>query len=167
MLTGSVVSSFFGHARTTHDIDIVVQILPQQVAQITAAFSGEHFSFDDVAAVNAIATRDMFQLMDFRDGDKVDFWVLKDGPFDLQAFARRYRDTIVGVAAMLPTPEDIILQKLKWAHDFESDKQYTDALSVFELQAGKLDVTYLEHWVARLGIEDVWQRLRGEAEPLE
>jgi hypothetical protein len=140
MLTGSVVSSFFGHARTTHDIDIVVQIRMEQVAQIAAAFSADHFSFDALAARNAIAARDMFRLMDFRSGDKVDFWVLKDEPFDQQAFARRYRDTITGVPALLPTPEDLILQKLKWAHDFESEKQYTDALSVFELQAGKLDL---------------------------
>jgi len=167
MLTGSVVSSFQGEPRSTHDIDIVVEITLDQIDAISAAFPKDHFSFDDVAACTAVAKRDMFQLLEFSSGDKVDFWMLKDEPFDQNVFARRYRDTVVGVSACLLRPEDTILRKLLWARDYESEKQYRDALGVYELQYGKLDMAYLQHWISELKLEQVWQQMLSEAQPLE
>jgi hypothetical protein len=78
MLTGSVVSSFQGDPRASHDIDVVVEITTDQVSVLASAFASDQFAFDEVAAREAIAKRDMFQPMDFYTGDKVDFWVLKD-----------------------------------------------------------------------------------------
>lgn len=99
MLTGSLVSSAQGNPRSTHDIDVVVEIELYQAAQITAAFASDQYAFDEVAARNAIARRDMFQLTDFDSGDKIDFWTLQDDAFNKNAFARRYRETIAGVVA--------------------------------------------------------------------
>jgi hypothetical protein len=167
MLTGSIVSSLQGEPRSTHDIDIVVEISADQVQAIRAAFPSDHFAFDEQAARAAIAMRDMFQLWEFATGDKVDFWILKDDPFDRNVFDRRNRDTVLGVTAFMLRPEDTILRKLKWAQEFESDRQYRDALGVYEVQHGKLDMAYLQQWVQALGLEPVWQQMLAEAEPLD
>ena len=89
MVTGSVASSLQGEPRATHDIDIVVEMSPQQVPLIRTAFPQNEYAFDEVAAVQAIFKRDMFQLSEFSSGDKIDFWVLKDNPFDQNVFSRR------------------------------------------------------------------------------
>ncbi len=47
-----------------------------------------------------------------------------------------------------------------------SEKQFTDALRVYELQYGKLDFRYMEDWAIRLGVSELWQRLKDEAQPL-
>jgi hypothetical protein len=167
MLTGSVVSSYQGQPRSTHDIDIVVEITPDQVPAIGAAFPADDYAFDEVAAIQAIAKRDMFQLNEFATGDKVDFWVLKDDAFDANVFSRRIPATIVGVHAFIPPPEDTILRKLMWAQEYESEKQFRDALGVYELQYANLDKAYLKHWIAELKLEPTWERMVSEAEPLK
>ena len=47
-----------------------------------------------------------------------------------------------------------------------SEKQWTDALRVYELQAGTLDLAYLDRWAADLGLADDWSRLKSNATPL-
>jgi len=54
---------------------------------------------------------------------------------------------------------------LRWAKlSGGSEKQFTDALRVYEVQYGKLDINYLEQWVKKLNIESLWKRLVNEAE---
>ncbi len=62
-------------------------------------------------------------------------------------------------------PEDTILAKLRWAKlSGGSEKQFTDALRVYEVQYGGLDLEYLAYWVKKLGIELLWEQLTDEAE---
>jgi hypothetical protein len=57
--------------------------------------------------------------------------------------------------------------KLRWAElSGGSQKQFTDALRVYEVQHSVLDLDYLDNWARRLGVEPLWQRLRAEATPL-
>lgn len=39
-----------------------------------------------------------------------------------------------------------------------------DALRVYEVQAGGLDMGYLHEWAGHLGVEDLWGRVQREAE---
>lgn len=48
-----------------------------------------------------------------------------------------------------------------------SEKYFTDALRVFEVQAGVLDLEYLDAWAERLGVVDLWERVRAEAQELD
>jgi hypothetical protein len=54
----------------------------------------------------------MFNLIDTQTGDKVDFWVLTDSPFDRSRFARRRRVDVFGSTVSVSPPEDIILAKM-------------------------------------------------------
>ena len=42
-------------------------------------------------------------------GDKVDFWILTDEPFDRSRFARKYEEDMLGFGFMVSRPEDTIL----------------------------------------------------------
>jgi len=48
-----------------------------------------------------------------------------------------------------------------------SEKQFGDALRVYEVQCGLLDQSYLNAWASWLGVTEMLARLRSEAEPLE
>jgi hypothetical protein len=107
----------------------------------------------------------MFSLLDSKEGGKVDFWVLTDEPFDHSRFARRYPEEFMGMKMQVSSPEDTILVKLRWANlSGGSEKQFTDALRVYEVQYEKLDIDYLEFWAKKLDIELLWNRLKDEAE---
>ena len=167
MITGSYVSSFQGAPRATHDIDLVIAIAPDRIGPLVNAFPPPDYYLDELAVRDAVARRDMFNLLQVTTGDKVDFWLVTDEPFDQSRFARRQATDVMGMRIFFSAPEDTILQKLKWAElSGGSEKQFTDALRVYELQRPMLDLPYLNDWAARLGVTDLWQRVQDEAQPL-
>ena len=167
MVTGSFASSYLGAPRATHDIDLVVEIAPDRVAELLAAFPSPDYYLDEHAVRDAIARKAMFNLLQTTTGDKVDFWLVTDDPFDQSRFTRRQPADALGMRLVFSSPEDTILQKLKWADlSGGSEKQFIDALRVYELQRPTLDLAYLNDWAARLGVGAAWQRIQQEAEPL-
>ncbi len=164
MLTGSLASSLQGEPRSTHDIDLVVAIKPVAAPKLVSAFPLPDYYLDQDAILRAIETNSMFNLLDSREGGKVDFWLLKDDAFDRSRFSRRQTESCLGLQLFVSSPEDTILAKLNWAKlSGGSDKQFTDALRVFEVQYEQLDLGYLEQWVENLGVQALWSRLNDEA----
>ena len=165
MLTGSYASSLQGHPRSTHDIDIVVKVSTTQVHELIAAFPPPKYYLEEMSAIEAIEHKDMFNVVEIDSGNKIDFWLLTDSPFDRSRFSRRNAETFMGQQIFVSSPEDTILAKLKWAKlSGGSQKQFTDALRVYEVQYGRLDVDYLERWVEKLDIKTLWKQLTDEAE---
>lgn len=106
----------------------------------------------------------MFNLLSLTDGEKVDFWILTDLPFDQSRFARRQTVTIGNLSIQVSAPEDTILVKLHWAKlAGGSEKQWKDALRVYEVQHANLDMSYLDRWATQLAVEDSWRRILEEA----
>jgi hypothetical protein len=166
MLTGSLVSSLQGVPRSTHDIDIVVDLPAHQIDVVYEAFPSPDFYLSREAMIEAIRTGGMFNVLDNKEGDKFDFWLLTDEPFDRCRFNRRHLTDVDGIQVPVSTPEDTILMKLKWSRDAGgSRRQYRDALNVYELQRGTLNVGYIEQWIVELGLTDEWNRLLAEAKP--
>lgn len=165
MITGSVASSLQGEPRSTHDIDMVVAIQRSAVKKLVEAFPPPDFHLDEDSILNAIAAQGMFNLIDVKEGDKVDFWLFTNEPFDQSRFSRKYIEEVMGIKMNISSPEDTILMKLRWAKlSGGSEKQFTDAMRVYEVQSKKLDMAYLEYWVKELDIELLWKHLKDEAE---
>ena len=171
MVTGAIASSLQGEPRATHDIDIVVAVrapAAEVAARLKTSFQEPDFYLDENAAREAIISRTMFNLIDTRNGDKVDFWLLTDDSFDRARFERRYVEIFEGARIPVSRPEDTILMKLRWAAMLGgSEKQFTDALRVYEVQHGRLDESYLDRWAATLGLSETLTRLRAAARPVE
>ena len=70
----------------------------------------------------------------------------------------------MGFDLIVSRPEDTILAKLRWAKlSGGSEKQFIDALRVYEVQYHLLDQDYLKDWIHRLGLMELWERLQKEA----
>ncbi len=166
MLTGSFASSMQGEPRLSHDIDLVVDLRPQALPELLRIFPSPEFYLDEQSIREAIRTRTMFSLLQVSEGDKVDFWILTDDPFDIGRFTRRQHEDVLGMKLFVSSPEDTILAKLRWAKlSGGSEKQFHDALRVYEVQFGAMDMEYLGKWVETLAIQDYWTRLLQEACP--
>jgi len=165
MVTGSVASSLQGEPRSSHDIDLVILMAPDAAQALASAFPEPDYFLSEPAILDALRQRSMFNLLRLTDGEKVDFWILTDEPFDQSRFGRRRFEQVLGQSLPVSTPEDTILAKLRWAVlSGGSEKQFNDALRVYEVQGSKLDREYLIHWASQLGVEELWQRLQAEAE---
>ncbi len=165
MLTGSVASSLQGQPRATHDIDMVIAIEKSKAHELVEAFPSPDFYLDEHSILEAVNSQSMFNLIDLKSGDKVDFWILSNEAFDRSRFSRRYSEKFMGIEMQVSSPEDTILAKLRWAKLCGgSEKQFTDALRVYEVQYGKLDLDYIEHWAEELDIKSLWKRMTDESE---
>jgi hypothetical protein len=160
MLTGSFASSMQGEPRLSHDIDLVVDLRPQALPELLRRFPSPEFYLDEQSIHEAMRARSMFSLLQVSEGDKVDFWLLTDDPFDIARFARRRSEDALGLKLCVSSPEDTILMKLRWAKlSGGSEKQRHDALRVYEVQFGALDLDYLGKWVEALALQDSWKQL--------
>ena len=147
MITGSLASSAQGEPRTTHDLDLVIDLPAKAVHGLVSAFPPPDYYLDEESVREAVARKSTFNLIETREGDKVDFWLLTDEPFDRSRFARRYQEVFMGIEMAVSRPEDTILAKLRWAVlSGGSEKQFIDALRVYEVQYNRLDLEYLEDW---------------------
>lgn len=167
MVTGSVVSSLQGEPRTSHDIDIVVHIHPTAILSLLQSFPPPKYFLTKESILQAIQHKSVFNLIDTEEGDKIDFWILTDVPFDVSRFSRKKAQKIFNTTIFISQPEDTILMKLYWAtKSGGSEKQTTDAIRVFELQYKNLDMKYIERWVDELDIRTLWDLLLQQARPL-
>ena len=165
MVTGSYASSLQGEPRLTHDIDLVVVIPPGAVDKFSGHFPAPEFHLDEDQMKAAVREHTMFRVLHVPEGDKVDFWMLTSDPFDDSRFSRKIRERVLGMDLVVSAPEDTILAKLRWAKlSGGSEKQYRDALRVYELQNEALDIEYIREWVRKLGVEFDWERIIREAD---
>jgi hypothetical protein len=165
MITGSTVSSMQGQPRTTHDIDIVITIRPTHVAALVSAFPSPRFYLDEDSIRDAMKHGGMFNALDNEGGDKVDFWILKPDPFDQSMFRRRYKEIFAGQEIFISQPEDTILSKLRWARECGgSEKQMRDCRAVFEVNYENMDMDYLQEWSRDLGVLDLFEKIRADAQ---
>jgi hypothetical protein len=161
MLTGSFASSIQGQPRSTHDVDLVIELSGAQVRPLLGAFPPPRYYLEEQAIRDALARGVMFNLLDGESGDKCDFWLLTDAPFDLERFSRRRTIDYHGAKLDVSTPEDTILKKLDWARELGgSEKQLADVREIAKMQRGRLDLAYIDHWAARLGVKDAWKSIR-------
>ena len=164
LVTGSTATIFYGEPRFTNDIDVVVQLRERQVKQLLAAFPADEFYVSEEAARRAHRTRGQFNVIHPRSGLKIDFVVADETPFERSRFARARRVRAApDLDAVFASPEDVILKKLVFHREGGSDKHLRDVAGVLRISGGEIDFDYLEGWAERLGVVDLWRRLREAA----
>ena len=151
MLTGSMAMAAYGNPRMTRDVDIVMECSEQDVDPIVRLFEEDCYINRD-AVFEAIANRSMFNIIHNEWIIKADFIIRKDDAYHQTEFGRRREITVAGNPLVITAPEDLILSKLEWARESQSELQMRD---VRELMATgiALDWEYLEHWAQALGVK--------------
>ncbi|MBI2870811.1 MAG: hypothetical protein HYY14_03785 [Candidatus Omnitrophica bacterium] len=142
----------------TRDIDVVVEIMNEDVNRLVSLFEKD-FYIERGAVEEAIAVRGMFNIIHNAYVLKVDFIVRKDSAFRELEFGRRRKIELEGVPMWIVSPEDLILSKLFWAKESSSEMQIKDVENLLRM-VSDLDVSYIEHWVSSLGLEDIYQMAR-------
>ena len=158
MLVGGFSSNFYGIARSTKDVDIVVE-LPSRapLGELEKRLPPE-FVFDSQITFETI-TGNVRHIVKIKGTPfVVELFELSEDPFQKQRFARRREQWIpqLGLHVTLPTAEDVVVQKLRWARA----KDIEDVRDVMAVQGGRLDSAYIDEWCAQLNISDRLQQVR-------
>jgi len=167
MLSGSFAAAYYGAARSTQDIDFVIDATPAQLRSFIGSLPASQYYADLDAALEAHQRESMFNVIDQATGWKIDLIIRKSRPYSQEEFRRRKRATLHGAALFLTTAEDAIISKLEWAKLAQSPRQIEDVAAILRAQGQTLDQSYLQKWVAELGLGEEWKKakLAAGAEP--
>lgn len=162
MITGAWSAIFYGRPRASHDIDFVVELNASDIEKVTRAFNtlSDEFLIQIEGIKEAIKTKNIFQIIHLPTMLKLDFWLLTDEEFDQSRFKRRKMVEILGQLIEMASPEDTIIQKLRWYDQGKIEKHLVDAAFVYQIQKKNLDSRYLNLWVGKLGLKKYLQDLK-------
>jgi hypothetical protein len=166
---GSIASSAYGIARATLDVDMIIQLKPFLVERFVEKLKDKYY-IDDVMISEALKTNSSFNILHLETMLKIDFFTLKNYPYDLSAFERRNEIELEvspdSLKIFLNSPEDVILSKLQWfkLSDETSEKQWTDILGVVKVQKEKLDLLYLTKWAKQLDLFPLLEKVLAQAD---
>ena len=155
MLTGSFALAYYATPRMTRDLDIVVALNERDVDALVTTFASDFYIDADAARIAVLSER-MFNLMHLESGVKVDLIVRKSSEFRQVEFARRQPVAIAGIRTWIVTCEDLILSKLVWALESNSELQRRD---IHQLLAEAIDLDYIRKWAPQLGVTTLLNEL--------
>ena len=167
LICGSIASGTHGLPRNTKDIDVVVDLGLERAPEFCATLSPLFYVDADTVAL-AIRGGRAFNVIHLKGAFKFDIFPVGEDRFARSELARRrYTTTTISglenIEFPVASPEDTILAKLVWFRKGGevSDQQWHDILGVIRVQAGRLDLEYLQEWGGELGVADLMGRALG------
>ncbi len=158
MIVGSLASNLHGVPRATQDADIVIECDKFSLNSFIDSLQG-NFYVDNQAALDALKSRSMFNIVHFSSGIKIDLIVRKWRDYNAEEFERRRQIHFRGTPRWVASPEDVILGKLEWSRIGASERQFNDAVNIAKIQRDRIDVQYLRRWANELNITKLLDKL--------
>ncbi|MCA9138218.1 MAG: hypothetical protein KDB00_15710 [Planctomycetales bacterium] len=164
MLVGSYASSYHGESRSTHDIDLVIDLPEEKISALVAGFDRDRYYLSE----SAIREGRMANVIDTLTGDKVDLFFLSQDEDSQREFQRRQLGEVMGICVEIATAEDVILSKLRWDNQLGgSDQQRRDVRNIIKIVGDQLDFGYIkQHAQSTLQtFESLLDEVNPDAEP--
>ncbi|QOI96652.1 MAG: nucleotidyl transferase AbiEii/AbiGii toxin family protein [Flammeovirgaceae bacterium] len=146
MVSGSIALLAYSTARVTRDIDVVIELDAASLDLFCEIFK-DNFFIHRPSIEEEVQRRGMFNVIDNRSGFKIDFVLKKNSPYRKTEFERRVRKKLFGHEAWIVSAEDLILSKLIWIQDIQSDRHLEDLRNLLE---NPVDHKYLRYWLMEL-----------------
>lgn len=163
MISGSIASIAYGKPRLTYDMDIVIDLDKTQAKNLASSFGKEWYvNLEDI--YEAIQKKGHFNIIHFKSGSKIDFFLHGDSEFDKTEFERRRKEKFDEKRqASFATPEDIIIKKLDYYQQGASEKHLEDIRGILEISGELLDLAYISRWAKKKGTDETWKKLQKRA----
>jgi len=163
---GSIASSLHGLPRTTHDVDIVASITASNLAAFANALAGD-FYVDEQMIRDTLASGECFNVIHLETMFKVDIFIARPNEKHQTEMTRRTKVELPELGATLDvaSPEDIILEKLRWyvLGGEVSERQWNDVLGVLKISGPHLDLAYLFEKAQLRGLTELLRRAQKAA----
>lgn len=150
MLSGSLALNSYTVPRMTLDIDIVIELHEENMHEFLSIFK-DNFYINKNSVKDEIKRLGMFNVIDHQTGFKVDFILRKDTEYRKHEFLRRRREKIADFDVWIVSAEDLIISKIEWIQQLQSDKQITDIKNL--LAISEIDKDYIINWCKKLNLK--------------
>jgi len=166
MLVGSFASNFYGIGRSTKDVDFVLQLDEKSVSDVLKEL-GPQFRLDSQVSFETVTGTMRWAIDVVALPFRIEFFLLSRDPHDQERFRRRRCAKIAGRDTYLPTPEDVIITKLRWSRQGERPKDRDDVRNVIAVQGDRIDWDYVGRWCERHETGELLKKIRDSIPPIE
>ena len=163
-LGGSIASSLHGMQQMAQDIDLVVNLHPQNLSSLLPILK-QHYAFDDDAFQEAVAQLTACSLIHLDTLMKVDLIMIKQDAFEtaLQPRITSYSLDERYPSLRLASAVEMILVKLhRYSQNLLSrtdgmrdDAEWNDIVGMLKIQEPTLERDFLEEWARNLKIAEM------------
>jgi hypothetical protein len=157
MIVGAFATLTFGAKRTTDDIDLVLGLLLKDVARFEQTFPETQFyrpPRETLVTEIGRAERGHFNLIHHATVERADCYLIGRDALQHWALKNRRRVEWKGRQCWVAPPEAVILKKLEFFREGESQKHVRDIEKILQLM--EVDRIFIEEHVERLGLREQW-----------
>ncbi|MBI1904454.1 MAG: nucleotidyltransferase [Planctomycetia bacterium] len=157
LVVGSLSSNYYGIPRATEDADFFIDLESGSLSWLVARL-GPEFRLDPQLTFETATGTTRAVVRVAQTAFKIELFKLGGDAHDQERFARRRRIQVAGRDVYLPTPEDVIITKLRWARK----KDLEDVRDVIAVQGDAIDWDYVYRWCDVHGTRERLEQIRRE-----
>jgi hypothetical protein len=168
-LGGALAVAAWGDARSTQDVDLVIDLPLEQLQRLSAELERRGVLIPpDLMLDQLLETRGDVALVGYHVEwiHKAELFVLRPGDDLRRSALTRRRLAELGPPlgrVYVHAPEDLILYKLQYFRLSQQQKHTRDIGTILVAQQGRLDLAYLSEWIERLGLASIWRYMNEQA----
>lgn len=166
LIGGAVALAAWGDARTTRDLDLVIELPFESMLALSQELEKRDMLVPVETMVDLMieARADLpISAIHMFSGYKVEFFLLKPADEFRQACLQRRRLVDLGPPlgqVYVHSPEDLILNKLRYFQISQQPKHVRDIASIILNLDQELDDDYIDHWIQALGLVEPWREVQ-------
>jgi hypothetical protein len=162
MVTGAVAAIAYGEPRMTNDVDLVVRLESGDAEALISAFASPEYYVPPLEVIEEERRRPRyghFNIIHLDTALRADIYLVGDDPLHEWAMARRRTASIGGDAVWFAPLEYVIVRKLEYFQQSESDRHLRDIAGMLRVSGDLVDHGELQRLIAERELTAVWQRL--------
>lgn len=168
MVTGGVASVIYGEPRLTRDIDLVIELEPQDADRFASLWPPADFYVPPVEVIREESRRPShghFNVSHHRTAMRADVYLPGNDPLNTWALGHTVMRQVDDDELVMAPIEYVILSKLRYFQMGKSDRHLRDVHQMLRVSGDLVDHAELDRWVVQLGLEREWARARDYQEP--
>ncbi|MDQ7816773.1 MAG: hypothetical protein RDU14_07065 [Melioribacteraceae bacterium] len=161
-ITGSVASIVYGQPRLTHDIDLVVSLIPEMIDKIVSEFNINEFYCPPEEVIKSEIKRESngrFNIIHHETGFKADIYLIGNDPFQKWAMENRRSIQFYDKNIFIAPPEYLIIKKLEFYKEGNGEKHLTDIKAVIKYSGDLIDYNFLLTQIKNKNLSEIWSKL--------
>ena len=159
MITGAVASIIYGEPRLTNDIDMVIDLKPEDIGQFANCFPIEDFYCPPPEIIKLEISRPLrghFNLIHHKTGFRADIYASGKDELNLWGLKNRKPVDVEGDEFWLAPVEYVILRKLEYYHEGRSEKHLRDISGILAICSDQINFKVLDEKIKERLLEKEW-----------
>lgn len=166
MIGGALAEWAWGEPRATQDVDVVINLPIRSIGRFSRELEKRDMLVPADIILDTLAEdrADIpLNAIHIHSGLKADLYLVREGDALRQsAFQRRVLvdyGPLIG-KVYVHSPEDLIIYKLLYFGISGQSKHARDIAAMMKANTDRIDLEYIEKWVAHLGLTSVWMEMK-------